>query len=710
MESNSSLAQIDEGTAEWGPIIFPKLAKVWQSGLGCDVILVCHDGIIQAPSALLSSLSKKLHQVILFSRDKRLTFKNISIDVWKDLLSWLYGGIIDNLGKSVAERVFNILYVSHLLDMKEIVDSIHLYINYFNSNAQGSEASETMQNFGSELTQDIQIEYNAIGNDETTKFVLFANPGLASFKNYLRKIILDPKRNKKTTNLIVKENEVSENVVNQNGITHSALHSSIVITAATSSSDLAASKITQFDNFPSKCRECHDKCDAKTVMCLYCNCIVPKDVTLHMTKEHGRCEKAQVWMYTCQTLKENKVGLFKMIAKSIEAESEEIFKCKICSDVYSDQEKMYFHMKNSHNLSSVFYCDYCRCGFHKASIRNYHQYLCGGGLDFKCKSCDFQGDFSELKSHMCDIVEDSAIEDDVCGENHVPRQAVCCNCNTHCSAEKVRCMLCFKIVSNDICHIEDSHPYTPQNSSWIYTCKFTPKAQDKVLFQKVRQGNKEVQYSCGKCTRMFPTMEKAKQHIKKLHKLYVKVCEHCETGLASFICHKDHAHFCGGGEMLHCEICSKLVGSYKNLADHTNAFHSDVSKKLQENSIRVGTEDSNGGNEVIAEADQYEQVYIGNVSCTSCKAPCSASRVQCIYCLNIVDNDPSHMSVCHPYTPENSRWMFSCNFEEKDVNGDNILCVREPLENFDEEKKISLLMNSNTDVLYAIQCLSKELV
>ena len=463
-----------------------------------------------------------------------------------------------------------------------------------------------------------------------------------------------------------------------------------------------------------KCTECEFNCKSNSIQCLLCFKTVNNHVD-HMFQSHPLSMKAQIWPYTCELKRDTK----DMVLRLLETCS---FECLLCQKQFSDRETIIFHLQD-HKLLSVFFCKHCESGFKNATHRNSHQHFCGGGDYTQCRQCKlFFSTFDQLQQHQVKnhkhakttrnetqsdsperstprymlkeiVVKDEVESPEESTEYTGPRSSKCMTCGSHCLAEKVKCAYCYLVVDKSEEHMEEMHPFTPKSSSWVYNCRFLSKTAVKqhrwLISTKIRvkgsaRGRKSTVHRCLLCSVKVVTQKELQHHMKKHHRSYVSTCKVCESGFRSSRYRKDHEHFCEGGGLVECSLCSAVPGSFKTLADHYRRHHYEQMGRFQESKrhlLKKTSEedydssenemqyDEDDHGEMVDSVDLLMKVTAGEnnnknhtMYCTTCEGPCEAQQVKCLYCFQIVDNSPSHMMKVHAFTPEKCFWVVNCRF------------------------------------------------
>lgn len=285
-------------------------------------------------------------------------------------------------------------------------------------------------------------------------------------------------------------------------------------------------------------------------------------------------------------------------------------------------------------------------------------------------------------------------------EQKFVRKKLCYECRSKCMAEKVKCLLCCKVVTNDVSHIESDHPFTPNTSTWVYTCQFSRNENDcqdwrvckKEHLSMIDNSSNKVMCSkfyCCLCKGGYTSSNEVVKHLKVSHDVIAKLCKVCGTGFETMLQYRDHEYFCRGGEFDNSQERGTIFGELGPHASHKikhmqekHSFKNDMSKLNDENICDSGFDvftDRIIDRKVEKNTDsKRKKMKHRSENCIKCGTKCKAKRVKCLYCFSVVNKSSSHMDKFHPFTPYDSLWVYHCKYiSSSSQNEKYVVCGKE---------------------------------
>ena len=283
----------------------------------------------------------------------------------------------------------------------------------------------------------------------------------------------------------------------------------------------------------------------------------------------------------------------------------------------------------------------------------------------------------------------------------IVRKKKCIHCKDKCRSKKVKCCYCFRIVENDISHMDKFHPFTPSSSMFAYSCRFIGNdsaSKDWTVFTKVVATQDNVQgvsvkgflFQCLRCDTLKPSLDEIMKHANTDHGISAKVCKVCHTGFLKKVFVKDHENFCKGEDLLKCDDCGKEVGGFHALWSHI-AQHKH-GRSLEGKGIKavpIKSENAVQSEKKVLEFSATIEIEDAKVSaklerqkvCMNCNEVCQNKWVKCVYCERIVFNSTRHMDQVHPFTPKNCVWAYYCKYSTSkgDHNKVSHVCSKETM-------------------------------
>jgi hypothetical protein len=92
---------------------------------------------------------------------------------------------------------------------------------------------------------------------------------------------------------------------------------------------------------------------------------------------------------------------------------------------------------------------------------------------------------------------------------------------------------------------------------------------------------------------------------------------------------------------------------------HVDFLGGDMLEQVQNSSLNETVKDLNN----IKKRKRTSSLKTDNGVCSTCNGVCTAEKVLCFYCFDVVDNDISHRETCHMYG--DSIWLFSCKLDDE---------------------------------------------
>ena len=216
-------------------------------------------------------------------------------------------------------------------------------------------------------------------------------------------------------------------------------------------------------------------------------------------------------------------------------------------------------------------------------------------------------------------------------------------------------------------------------------------------------------YICMRCNDTFVELNQIKRHVEEMYNVTSNVCSVCDMGFSGNRELLEHEHYCMGGSVHECSTCRQKVGLLAALSEHMLADHDAQPQKLT--SEQAGVHDAVGRDESrsdkkavvidIISIDDFKQKELGSSAasdasvatesvtstpaattqkdksvmlfpsvdqrpkqcCLVCRSECTAKKVLCLSCFQVVSDKASHKSSVHHYTPLTSYWLYTCDLQ-----------------------------------------------
>ena len=472
-----------------------------------------------------------------------------------------------------------------------------------------------------------------------------------------------------------------------------------------------------------------DGCRQSKVKCTYCGQVVDNDFA-HMQNDHPFTPAESVWPVSCRFYKTPQQGNVITGRRVQTSDDTSCIECTTCGFTDADVSVVVDHVKEKHYSKSSKHCVHCHMVFGKYEVWRDHEHFCGGGDVLACALCGVLcGGLKAMNDHICrnhpeqkgllaqtkpghrpkkmvtmkrvtpwsqdDDVEDDEYDDSrsrtlAKPEEEVEPTRLCLVCGEDkCSKRFVKCVLCQRTVLSQLSHMKH-HPFTPEHR-WVVTCDHNDETvADFVRAERIYHGRKmRTAIKCNVCkTFMSHGVKEMSVHMGHYHPdedCYR--CVHCSSFMANSLEARDHEHYCGGGQLITCQLCDVACGSFEQLIEHVKVTHADedvmsgqsddepVHPKLiltaeflgkyfadhALNFIKDEEEDT-----LVLENDGNERVQ----DCFVCEGRCQVTtakqkRLKCMLCNAAVYNSGRHMLDAHPHTPKDSPWNVTCGAFKK---------------------------------------------
>ena len=702
-------------------VAFPeKVIDMWRKGCGCDTTIICEEDIsLQAHSLVLCSVSDKLDNLLTSKQNKIIHTPYVKSDVWKVLLETVYTGVFKS-SRNFGE-INDVLYVAKCFDMNELLHALENFKKELKSETNqtscNSNESLGISNCDSNSQKGSMQKTNCINAETMHKLKEYVNKSLSDKERELGQVSQTNLEINTRDTTKRKRGRPPKKVKNVRP-TSTALEVTFDQMANTSDSkvlrkdELAMVKIkpqkadyqkpnpVELGNPSTVSRESR----RRGVRCKTCNLVLESySVLMKHTcgKESAACSakpdnndsSTLVYVDIIKTEGHNNLsGPNTSRTKGWEIED--------ITDVMESQGKrsQLTSMKRGNPLSGKKWLkrkgllnDFEKSSKKVARTSALEEWSSTNIWSEKQAEFDSNGEDSGEDNNSDDEMLESGMIKQETVDNGVSvdeRKCLCFKCGENCISPKVRCALCFLVVKRDVQHMDQRHPFTPKTNSWVFRCNCVTEEIEQVENKHIllsakmikRSGQQRQQltrdkialshHKCFKCKKYFQSLADIKRHFIIRHQIVLKTCTVCESGFQYSYYLRDHQHFCQGGEMYKCKDCGETLGGLNAWTSHVEKHSENCGEKrttVENQEIQLPTETKaipvqHGASEDGSKMQETKVVkdIARKGFCLECRETCTAAKVICLYCFQIVDRLSSHLSTQHPFSPVVNTWVYSC--------------------------------------------------
>ena len=376
--------------------LFGKMVESWRSGQFCDVTIKCRDRkSVKAPSILLANVSTVIGDILDRCRDKVLS-SEVDVEVWNCLLTSLFDGNLDSIGKN-SVTIGDLQLFADCLDIRQVIEMCKLVTEVEKDTVKFEYFTDGIAKF--DLTYDLRRGRKRT-KVTTTCQARFTSAHEEQDNNSNEDGRRRSLRKRKSSNAETEAEEETKPRMSsnrprkRNNVTSKKANRAKNMKPASNSESVRQREdgchdndLVQSSNDVTKiCFECDESCEAEFVQCRLCFQLVDASSLLHVQAEHSLSSHV-VWPVTCKIEDVQAEEENVMIGRAALSGETRVFQCIQCNTTFSDERKYTEHLHT--HMRDVFFCSNVSCSdaFTTVQHRDDHVYFCMGGSVLKCNVC-----------------------------------------------------------------------------------------------------------------------------------------------------------------------------------------------------------------------------------------------------------------------------------------------------------------------------------